>query len=933
MNVEFEEVSLDFVALTQKNHVASLQVSKNIFTVITKKGQLYVIDLDTPEHVGQFKLDLCTTNDNGELVLTSWLSPNAQTLVCKTNFNKYHLLPIPSLLSTPQGQTAARTLPQGRGKTINDMKLVHWINDEQLLCTTVNNEVFFVNIKDCSSKLILSSQSGSIDGLFYANEKQLLLMVINNSIMYWSIPIGKELLQLEKKFHHPLQIEQFDRFKGNIYIKKRFHSNNLNQFVWITSTGIIYGELNKENNQLLNDVNVILTVELPSSINYDAIKDVVILDYFIILLLNDNNNILIINKLNNKIVFNEKIDTPYPIANITLDCMQNTLWLNSSLTVFEIIIQGQSNIIWDQLCQENKYEEALQLQGLKQWQVDSIHFQMGTYYLNDVEKCDEGAKQLAISNTLSVSSNILQISDLKLTTSIDKDDLLQTYLLTKLQYLISKDPQDQFYKVQICLLTNWITRNYVKILNSLIDTSIDCSLETPQEIKQLEKELLSFCESNVSHLDFETLYQIVSNYEKSNHLLMAIAKLNNDWKFILKYWIQRENWYESLKVMNNINDLSVIYQYSTILMINCPELTIEKWMKLETQIDPIKLIPTMLTFFSLYQKNSQQKDPKINFGLTYLQWYINKYKPKDKIYYNTALYMLINDINGSESTDDKVIQCLNQYAIKYDINSILRLSLKLQRKKISIHLMTKLNLYENALDLALESNFIELSKEILNEIDDKTLKKKLFLKLSERLMLEVTTDQTTDSEINNDIKSVIRSIIKDSDGLIQIKDLLPIFNDMITMGNIKDEILESLETYNESMTNMNKEIKNSIKLKQIITEQMKTFNDRYEMLEPSESCDSCHKLLTIRKFVVFPCGHCFHCDCLMKKIYNSNDIVLKNQIEALQRKILNNKKNHDFLVKLEALMTSKCCLCSDISINTIDEFINVTPIQSEKWAL
>ena len=64
MNVEFEEVSLDFVALTQKNHVASLQVSKNIFTVITKKGQLYVIDLDRPEHVGQHQLDLCTTNDN-----------------------------------------------------------------------------------------------------------------------------------------------------------------------------------------------------------------------------------------------------------------------------------------------------------------------------------------------------------------------------------------------------------------------------------------------------------------------------------------------------------------------------------------------------------------------------------------------------------------------------------------------------------------------------------------------------------------------------------------------------------------------------------------------------------------------------------------------------------------------------------------------------
>ncbi|CAL9738314.1 vacuolar membrane protein Pep3p [Monosporozyma servazzii] len=933
MNVEFEEVSLDFVALTQKNHVASLQVSKNIFTVITKKGQLYVIDLDRPEHVGQHQLDLCTTNDNGELILKSWISPNAQTLLCKTNFNKYHLIQIPSLLSSPQGQITVKNLPQGRGKNINDMKLVYWIDDDQLLCTTVNNEVYWVNVKDCSVKLILSQQSGTIDGISYSPNKNLLLMVINESIMYWSLSLGKELLQLEKKFNHPIQIEQFDRFNGNTYIKKRFHSNSLNQFLWITATGIIYGDLNKESKQLLNEVNVVLTVEFPTSIDYNSIKDAVILDHLIILLLNENNNILVINKLNNKIVLNEKIDTPYPITNITLDNIQNTLWLNSSLTIFEVILQGQSNILWDLLCQQNRYQEALQLEGLHQWQKDLIHYRMGTHYLKNTENLEEGAKQLAISNSLSVSSNILQISDLKTPTSINNDDVLQTYLLTKLKYLLSKDPQDQFYKVQICLITNWIVRNYVKTLNSLIDTQIDYLSEKPNEIKQLENKLLSFCESNVSHLDFNTIYQIVSNYEKSNHLMISIATLNNDWVFILRYWIQKENWYESLKVLNNINDLSIIYQYSSILMVNCPELTIQKWMQLEKQIDPIKLIPTLLTFFSLYQKNSPQRDPKVNVGLTYLQWYINKYNPKDKIFYNTVLYMLICDKSSNDSTEDNVIECLNRYGTKYDINFILRLSLKLQRKKISIHLMTKLDLYENAISLALESNFIDLAKKILNEIDDKILKKKLFLQLSQRLLIDVTTVNTLGPEGNNDIKSVIRSILIDSDGLIQIKDLLPIFNDMITMGTIKDEILESLENYNESMTNMNKEIKNSIKLKQIITGQMKAFNERYEMLEPSDSCDSCHKLLTIRKFVVFPCDHCFHCDCLIKMIYNSNDIVLKNQIEALQRKILNNKKNQELLVKLEELMTTKCCLCSDITINTIDESLDIAPAQSEKWAL
>lgn len=1021
MNVQFEEVSLDFVPLTERNHVASLQVSSNIFTLITVFGQLYVIDLVNPEHVGQYQLDLCnndirnsghnttTTSTTaaaavkGEIVLNSWLSKGAKHLLVKTNFNKYHYVHIPNLLLSPNSNKiiSKQLLPNSRAKTtkLNDIRLVQWLDEDRFLCSTIQNEIFGVSLIDNSIDLVLNLSQHTknhIDGFLYSQISHIFLLIVNDSIMYWSIDDEDTknknknknkkdgFFSLDKIFNHPFQLEKFIRYKGsNSFLKKRFHSNNLDQFVWITAMGIIYGDLNpitdgsqssNDSKSLLNSFNVFLPLELPDSIDYNTIKDVLILEYFIILLFHKDNRIIIINKLNNKIVFNEGIDTLYPITNLIFDPLKNTTWLISNLTVYELIIKDSSQILWDLLCQQNDFQKALNLDGLETWQVDLIHYKMANYYLSDPMKKNyiEGSKQLAISNSFSVSSNILKLLDLETDTGNDRDNdlCLQTYLLTKLEQLIDRDRHATLYKVQFCLLTSWIIRNYIKHLNCLIQRSMNNPTDhaIDDSVRDVEKRVLQFCNTYKHLLDFDTIYQIITNYEKCNHLLIEIATLNNDWKFILKYWIKKENWYESLKILNKSDDISLIYQYSTILLINCPELTVEKWMQLGSKIDPVNLIPTILNYFTIYQKNQLQNESNINFGLTYLQWYINKYNPRDKIIYNTTLYMLISDnyhnINNNkrnmntgnytsvsstttgsdhsdrDAADCKIIECLNQYGSnKYDINFILRLSLNLQRDKVSIHLMTKLKLFENAINLSLENNFIDLAKQTLNEIDDKLLKKKLFLRLAEKLLYNATVNNMDDSvsDTNSNVKAIIRSIIKDSNGLIQIKDLLPIFNDMVTMGHIKDEILTSLENYNETMSNMNKEIKNSIKLKKIIVEQMQTFNERYEMLEASESCDLCNKLLTIRKFLVFPCNHCFHCDCFIRMVYNSNDIILKNQLEIIQKKVLDDKKkfkkNQKLISKLESLMTIKCCLCSDISINTIDESFNITQGQLEKWDL
>lgn len=109
-----------------------------------------------------------------------------------------------------------------------------------------------------------------------------------------------------------------------------------------------------------------------------------------------------------------------------------------------------------------------------------------------------------------------------------------------------------------------------------------------------------------------------------------------------------------------------------------------------------------------------------------------------------------------------------------------------------------------------------------------------------------------------------------------------------------------------------------------INDKIKNFKTtNFQIIEPFESCQLCHKILAIRKFIVFPCSHSFHQDCLVKNILESNDYKTKNSIYKLQKKTLMNNKNpaamEELKLEIDQLLCKSCCLCSNMKINEIDE--------------
>ena len=125
-----------------------------------------------------------------------------------------------------------------------------------------------------------------------------------------------------------------------------------------------------------------------------------------------------------------------------------------------------------------------------------------------------------------------------------------------------------------------------------------------------------------------------------------------------------------------------------------------------------------------------------------------------------------------EEKEHEIIKFMELYNNIFDIDFILRLSLKFKKFGCAIYLYSQLKLYEDAVSLALEKGMLESAKLVASTpelAEDYNLGRKLWLRIARFLISQ-----------GNDIKQTIKTIIQDSGEVLTIKDLLPLFNEFTT---------------------------------------------------------------------------------------------------------------------------------------------------------
>lgn len=353
--------------------------------------------------------------------------------------------------------------------------------------------------------------------------------------------------------------------------------------------------------------------------------------------------------------------------------------------------------------------------------------------------------------------------------SLTSQKLLLEYLLSKFEIARTVNKN----KIRTTVLSSWLVELFLRTLQSLesetnkpgtrssiVDTSSDDAEIKASMLEDLNKQFQAFISSNYMHLDRKTVYQIMLDLHYPSKLLYY-AELVEDFEYMLDYYISIHNWKDALKTLiklylsQNSDKLQVIYRTATELLVNSPRQTVETWLRLGSDnLSYEKLLPAILT----YNKNNHLVPVSKNYSIQFLLSAIYDQGVENKRINNFFLSLLVTypknaADNSSDQSSRQVIRFLNNMRQKlrsrrrqlYDAHFILRLCLlyKLYQPAVLI-LLYDMDLYDQALKLALDNELTGLGEFVLREYDGK-----LDLGVDERAPFDIHDEEQLDDALDS----------------------------------------------------------------------------------------------------------------------------------------------------------------------------------------
>lgn len=723
-------------------------------------------------------------------------------------------------------------------------------------------------------------------------------------------------------------------------------------FGWLTGVGILHGTLPNPSNsssskkKIFKDADLFMATDLESGA--DQLKSLILTEYHMLLLA--GSTVYGINRLNNRIVFKDEIKCgpQESIIGFSADSHNSTCWVYTTENIYEIVVNDEDREIWKTFLENKNYEEAVRL-ARDLYSKDIAFIAYGDHCL--AEKNYKKAAQLLGASSKPFESVALGFMDAK------EYDSLQLYLTTKLKSL-SKTAH-----LQRTMLASWIVELFMEKLNSLDDNAAakeeteleskpngtaNGSLKNQSSLSAIGSEALAvtkafqdFVTDNNDDLDKSIVYEIISAHSRREELLFYSSAID-DRHFVLNYWIRLERWNEALNVLQVGNDEKLFYKYSTVLLVNSPKATVDTWMR-NTELDPTKFIPAILSYMQGYRPSGTDS----NQATRYLKFCINHLKNKESIIHNTLIALYASNPVLDEAP---LVSFLEEHSASpyYDTDFALRLCTKYKRVQASVHIYSSMDLYDEAVNLALSHDNVELACIVADRpVDDPVLRKSLWLQIAKEVITKKQDGYNKASYLLGRCE------------LLKIEDLLPLFPDFTVIDQFKNEIISSMEVYSSSISQLNKEMDESVDMAENIRGEIQRFEKRYALVEPGENCFLCGFPVATKKFYVFPCLHTFHCDCLLETVLKSSDYKSIHKIREIRRSGTvastandtngggalggqNNSSDSRIAVtkeevtnQIDKVLLKSCVLCGEARIDSIDTplYQSSDRAQAAEWAL
>nr|XP_046146997.1 vacuolar protein sorting-associated protein 18 homolog [Oncorhynchus gorbuscha] len=724
-------------------------------------------------------------------------------------------------------------------------------------------------------------------------------------------------------------LPSFQEFPFNMgYSEITFYTSKLRScpkaFAWMMGNGVLYGQLDYiRPDSLLSDVQVWdYTPDIDFSFNKPI--SIVLTQFHFLLLLPDR--VKAICTLNGQVVYEDVFPDKFgTLKKMIKDPAGGLVWIYTEKAVFRYHIQREARDVWQMYMSMNKFDLA------KEYCRDRPEC-MDMVLAKEAEHCFQDKRYLESAKCYALTQNYFEEIALKFIEA-KQEEALKEFLLKKLNNL------KQSEKTQITLLVTWLTELYLNRLGLL--QSDEGKRGVFQETRdEFRKFFSSSKHKECLYNNRTTIYDLLASHGNVDDMVY-FSVIMQDYERVISHHCQHDDYSAALEVLSKHCDEKLFYKFSPILMQHIPKKVVDAWIQMGSRLEPKKLIPALVNYS---QMGSTQQ---VNETIRYMEFCVYQLTVTEEAIHNYLLSLY------AKYKPDSLLWYLEQAGshlsdIHYDLKYALRLCAEHGYLQACVLVYKIMELYEEAVDLALQVD-VDLAKTCADlPEDDEELRKKLWLKIACHVVQE-----------EKDVKKAMNCL--SSCNLLKIEDILPFFPDFVTIDHFKEAICSSLEEYNQHIDELKQEMEEATESAKRIREDIQEMRNKYGVVENQEKCAACDFPLLNRPFYLFLCGHMFHYDCLFQEVTPHLSTYKQTKLGELQKRLAaatqTSKSRHrpapnekeeggdtaslgkgsagvsreQIKSDIDDIIACECVYCGELMIKSIDKpFIDPQKFEEEK---
>ena len=691
---------------------------------------------------------------------------------------------------------------------------------------------------------------------------------------------------------------------------------------WMSSVGYVLQELNQKNNF---EVFPYIKFNLDGTKDFKAIPISTCQSKLHIFIL-FTDCLVIFNKLNKNIVHIEylsnKYNDMYYIESL------NILVLSTISEIFYLNLTNEDKYIWENYIETRNYDLALKYLPKEEKKIiPKLHRLNAEKYFKE-EKYDLAWKEYILSD--------------EIFENICVKFLNKNQYIPLLNYLIEikKALPNKKNDIIKYLINTWIAEILIEFENKLGEKNKLNLKNFMEEIKKNNEE---------KYIDKDIYYNYLLIYQK-NKEFMDYSIQKGDYTLVIQNLLNHLNFEEVLNKLDkffssDIGDdtmnklIKILFEYSNYFMKESPNKTISLFEKeLISESNQDEIIKVIIDS----DIKSQVKNGNYEIILNYIRKLIKKNinnNPKEKnnsLSQSTInnlhnLYILILSLSEKPEHKKEVIEYLKGplYTISQK-NNYLNVTLSNKEIYIDLNFAQKIlknnysalalvyclmKRYNESILIALEHNEKDIAIFIAQNIKDEKIKKDIWL----RIFKYFKTNNFADA----------KNILESSCGVLKIEDILPFMMDDVKLEELKSDLQACINFYEKGVTQLKQEINDYNQSTEIIKKEIFKIQKKSTIIDYTKiKCEKCQKDILGNKFFLFPCGHIFDTNCLIKILddYDQKNIgdesfkVKINKIKNLKEKIKTLEEKKNKIMNEQKLQSN--------NLNTFKVFFNF--INSEK---